>query len=176
VKFRKKPIVIEAHMIGNDGWPDSIWQGVNSGAITLHLERRPPRGVVGHVEIRTLEGTMRGEVGDWIVRGVAGEFYPCKPDIFAETYEPADTPAQPSQPQQAGVTDAIVRAEGIKEGLLNAARLIRCDCCDFCGESPDYEAPCANVLAERIELLAAGKPCSLADARAALSARQGEGE
>jgi NTP pyrophosphatase (non-canonical NTP hydrolase) len=80
------------------------------------------------------------------------------------------------QPQQAGATDAIVRAEGIKEGLLNAARLIRCDCCDFCGESPDYEAPCANVLAERIELLAAGKPCSLADARAALSARQGEGE
>jgi hypothetical protein len=110
VKFRKKPIVIEAHMIGNDGWPDSIWQGVNSGAITLHLERRPPRGVVGHVEIRTLEGTMRGEVGDWIVRGVAGEFYPCKPDIFAETYEPADTPAQPSQPQQAGVTEAMETA------------------------------------------------------------------
>lgn len=40
--------------------------------------------------IRTLEGTMRANQGDWIVKGVKGEFYPVKPDIFAETYEPVD--------------------------------------------------------------------------------------
>jgi hypothetical protein len=42
------------------------------------------------IYIPTLEGTMLATVGDWIIRGVKGEFYPCKPDIFALTYEPAD--------------------------------------------------------------------------------------
>jgi len=42
------------------------------------------------IEIATLEGVMRADVGDWIIRGVAGEFYPCKPDIFAATYEPVE--------------------------------------------------------------------------------------
>jgi hypothetical protein len=40
--------------------------------------------------IRTLEGDMRAEIGDYVIRGVKGEFYPCKPDIFAATYEPAE--------------------------------------------------------------------------------------
>ncbi len=87
-KFRKKPVVIEAHRIGDDDWPDAIWQGVNDNVIVLHLgaENGLP---VGYVEIDTLEGVMRGNVGDWIIKGVAGEFYPCKPDIFEATYEPA---------------------------------------------------------------------------------------
>lgn len=42
--------------------------------------------------IETLEGVMTADVGDWIIRGVAGEFYPCKPDIFAATYVPAEKP------------------------------------------------------------------------------------
>lgn len=41
------------------------------------------------VEIETLEGTMRGNVGDWLIRGLKGEYYPCKPDIFEASYEPA---------------------------------------------------------------------------------------
>jgi hypothetical protein len=87
--YRKKPVVIEAHCIGDDGWPDSIWQGVNENKIILHLDRiGHTKQVIGHVEINTLEGVMRGEVGDWIIRGVNGEFYPCKPDIFEKTYEP----------------------------------------------------------------------------------------
>jgi len=44
------------------------------------------RGV--YLTIRTLEGTMRADEGDWIIRGVKGEHYPCKPDVFAATYEP----------------------------------------------------------------------------------------
>jgi hypothetical protein len=48
--------------------------------------------------IHTLEGTMLASPGDWIIRGVRGEFYPCKPDIFAEAYEVADAPkASPRQ-------------------------------------------------------------------------------
>ena len=47
-----------------------------------------PSGPDADIAIRTLEGEMRAIPGDWIIRGVQGEFYPCKPDIFAATYEP----------------------------------------------------------------------------------------
>lgn len=87
-RYRKKPVEIIAHRIGDDDWPDETWEGVNRNEIVLHLDR-VNRTVVGHVEIATLQGVMRGEVGDWIIRGVVGEFYPCKPDIFAATYEAA---------------------------------------------------------------------------------------
>ena len=88
MRYRKKPVVIEAHRIGDDGWPDAIWQGVMQNKIVLHLDVvGHPKQVGGHVSINTLEGTMRGEVGDYIIRGVSGEFYPCKPEIFAATYE-----------------------------------------------------------------------------------------
>jgi hypothetical protein len=87
-QYRKRPVTIVAHRIGDDGWPDEIWQGVNENKIVLHLDVvGHPKQVVGYVEIATLEGVMRGQVGDWIIRGVNGEFYPCKPDIFAKTYE-----------------------------------------------------------------------------------------
>jgi hypothetical protein len=89
MQFRKKPVVIVAHRIGDDGWPEAIWDGVIANQIILHLDSvGHPKRVVGHVDIKTLEGTMRAEVGDWIIRGVKGEFYPCKPDIFEATYEP----------------------------------------------------------------------------------------
>lgn len=87
MKYRKKPVVIEAHRIGDDDWPDSIWQGVNDNKITLHLSTSALGKVEGYVEIETLEGVMRGNVGDYIIKGVKDEFYPCKPDIFEATYE-----------------------------------------------------------------------------------------
>lgn len=88
MRYRKKPVEIVAHRVGDDGWPDEIWDGVNRQEIRLYLAKDGLGQVCGHVEIKTLEGTMRGEVGDWIIRGVKGEFYPCKPDIFAATYDP----------------------------------------------------------------------------------------
>lgn len=87
-KFRKKPVIVEAHRLGDDGWPDAIWAGVMANQIVLHLDRGRP--VAGFAEIRTLEGVMRAEIGDWIIKGVKGEFYPCKPDIFTATYEPVE--------------------------------------------------------------------------------------
>jgi hypothetical protein len=55
-----------------------------AGEITGYFDR------VYFLEIHTLEGDMRADVGDWIVRGVKGEFYPCKPDIFEATYDLVD--------------------------------------------------------------------------------------
>jgi hypothetical protein len=81
-KYRKKPVVIDAMP--------------NTGGSENHvaLARWMPEvdidfGPEGEVYIGTLEGTMRADVGDWIIRGVKGEFYPCKPDIFDATYEGA---------------------------------------------------------------------------------------
>jgi hypothetical protein len=93
-KFRKKPVVVEAHRVG-DPWPDTFWQDVTNDRIILHLGNL--NGVTtGVVEIVTLEGVMRADVGDWIIRGVKGELYPCKPDIFAATYEPASLATIPA--------------------------------------------------------------------------------
>lgn len=91
-KYRKKPIVIEAFELGyhfpqdecNDWFLDAIISDtistVNMG--NMHNPNIPP-----YVEIKTLKGTMRGDKGDYIIRGINGEIYPCKPDIFLATYE-----------------------------------------------------------------------------------------
>jgi hypothetical protein len=75
MKFRKKPVVIEALQ-----WTDnSSEMAAFMGSALVNHDRS--------LEITTLEGQMIGSLGDWIIKGVKGEFYPCKPDIFALTYE-----------------------------------------------------------------------------------------
>lgn len=95
-RFRKRPVVVEAFQLtartrtDNTDWPDWLNRAWN-------LERGAPGSVYPQVEgddcgwlcIATLEGERVAQFGDWIIRGVAGELYPCKPDIFAATYEPA---------------------------------------------------------------------------------------
>lgn len=81
MKFRKKPVVIEAIQ----------WIGNNQNEINIFVpeeKRFYTEGPVLH--INTLEGAHTANVNDWIIRGVKGEFYPCKPDIFLLTYEPAN--------------------------------------------------------------------------------------
>lgn len=76
MKFRKKPVVIEARRYIRNGLEAeqvAEWCGGS----------QDDNGLV----IKTLEGEMRADYGDWIIKGVKGEFYPCKPDIFEETYE-----------------------------------------------------------------------------------------
>ena len=83
-KVRKKPVVVEAMQITEATTPDDIAAFINCPEGSTYT-------VIGDLlEIHTLEGTMRADVGDWIIKGVAGEFYPCKPDIFAATYEAVD--------------------------------------------------------------------------------------
>jgi len=77
--FRKKPVTIEAIFWSGDNLPQVMqFMGPDlSGKLTDE----------GGIQIRTLEGTMTANEGDWIIRGVKGELYPCKPDIFDATYE-----------------------------------------------------------------------------------------
>lgn len=77
MKFRKKPIVIEAEQ----WFPGKEIEGVitRNRCWDFDEECEP--------YIKTLEGKMNVSKGDWIIKGVAGEFYPCKPDIFEKTYE-----------------------------------------------------------------------------------------
>ena len=84
MRFRKKPVVVEA--IQWDGDLSTV-EKLMEGSICESVEQDlcdPALVIV------TLEGKMRAEVGDWIIRGVKGELYPCKPDIFAQTYEVAE--------------------------------------------------------------------------------------
>lgn len=83
MKFRKKPVVVEAFQNA----PNALAPVWFSNAYTQWRRASPGSDVI---LIKTLEGEMRAERGDWIIRGVAGELYPCKPDIFAATYEPAE--------------------------------------------------------------------------------------
>lgn len=77
--YRKKPIVVEAWQLGSkEPRPEWCKWDYGNGA--------------DYAEILTLEGKMRAERGDWIIRGVQGELYPCKPDIFAATYDPLWSP------------------------------------------------------------------------------------
>lgn len=86
--FRKKPVVVEAFRLGEE-WPDWWADAVTSCVVTTHNTDGRWRGGPDYADITTLEGTMRAYFGDWIIRGVKGEIYPCKPDIFEATYEPA---------------------------------------------------------------------------------------
>lgn len=88
-KYRKKPVVIEAFRLG-DEWPDWWAERHIKNEVTTHNVDGRHRGGPDYALINTLEGQMRAEKGDWIIKGVKNEVYPCKPDIFAATYEPAE--------------------------------------------------------------------------------------
>lgn len=76
-KFRKKPVVIEAIQ----------WNGDNFVELEEFGERNIVSNADGTLTIETLEGNHIAKKGDWIIKGVKGEVYPCKPDIFLQTYE-----------------------------------------------------------------------------------------
>lgn len=86
-QYRKKPVVIEAEEYTEANISRLFyWVGVNSGA---SKERVIYQDGDKQVYINTLEGQMKVSIGDFVIKGVNGEFYPCKPEIFAKTYEPA---------------------------------------------------------------------------------------
>lgn len=89
MKYRKKPVVIEARHLALVGQFDcdgcAIVEWINGEGGHAVCDGRS-------IYINTLEGQMRGDQGDWVIQGVKGEFYPCKPDIFAEIYEAAEAP------------------------------------------------------------------------------------
>ncbi len=81
MKFKKKPVVIEAIQFNGKNLPE--------------MELFVPVGHYvddGTFDIVTLEGNLHVSINDWIIKGIKGEFYPCKPDIFESTYEVCDEP------------------------------------------------------------------------------------
>jgi hypothetical protein len=95
-KYRKKPVVIEAVRVPMreyadppmvfDEIPEWLSEAVRTGVILAEFRSED----YWYFIIETLEGSMLATPGDWIIRGVKGELYPCKPDIFAATYEAAE--------------------------------------------------------------------------------------
>ena len=89
MKYRKKPVVIEAIQLRWDTWSE-MCDFVGVGRL---VDGQPEGHMDGEkigLSIPTLEGVMTADENDWIIKGVQGEFYPCKPDIFNLTYEPVD--------------------------------------------------------------------------------------
>ena len=87
MKFRKKPVVIEAiQYTGENQNEVESFVGKTLPGMIIDFGGDPRNKVLG-LEIETLEGVMVAIPNDWIIKGVSGEFYPCKPDIFDKTYE-----------------------------------------------------------------------------------------
>lgn len=88
MRYRKRPVVIEAVVwngkyLHPPEWPEWFRSGVDAGVLFTTAARFPK------LVIKTLEGDMEAEVGDFVICGIKGELYPCKPDIFAASYEVA---------------------------------------------------------------------------------------
>ena len=83
-KYRKKPIEIEAIQLTNE----SIIEVINwiTNYTNIEIDTDKDDNVIGII-IPTLEGKMKASIGDYIIKGIRVEFYPCKPDIFEQTYE-----------------------------------------------------------------------------------------
>lgn len=88
-EYRKKPVVIEAlHLANEESLAGAAGWMMGVGFAEFRIVGGAGEGPLG-IEVYTLEGWMHGNVGDYLIRGVKGEFYFCKPDIFAATYEEA---------------------------------------------------------------------------------------
>ncbi len=84
MKYRKKPVVVDAFQ-----WQPGM--ALPQWAVNGKCKEWNPEGTVIKLSVKTLEGRMAANPGDWIICGVKGECYPCKPDIFEMTYDAFDT-------------------------------------------------------------------------------------
>lgn len=88
MKYRKKPVIIEAvQWTGNNLKEIIDFTGLHPSALKWTWEEYEKVVVKDGLKIFTLEGKMNADINDWIIKGIKGEVYPCKPDIFEQTYE-----------------------------------------------------------------------------------------
>lgn len=93
MKFRKKPVVIDAIQFTHElALACLVDMAAGPFGLSVCGNCHPPSRTLhsAYISIQTLEGIMRANLGDWIIKGVKGELYPIKPDIFAESYEEAE--------------------------------------------------------------------------------------
>ena len=121
-KFKKKPVVIEAVQ----------WNGSNSQEIANFFGEVMYGEWANTIPIVTLKGTMEASLGDWIIKGVNGEFYPCKPEIFEKTYEAVELP-----------TLAAVKIFDVAEEMAPTSGLsiTYTRVCDNCGDDSGEAVP-----------------------------------
>lgn len=133
-KYRKRPIVVDAFQWTGDEnqTEDPLWiiNEIKNGKVSF----RRSNGIITAMEIETLEGVMCADFGDFIIRGIQDEIYPCKPDIFAKTYELVenDTTIEDTDVPIAVIEDAAVSmikrewdmAQTERDDLLDAGRKI----------------------------------------------------
>lgn len=110
--WRKRPVIVEAVQITAADWNGGTWDGCPFTAVPEWLSDAMQDGILwpdtpNHTDyaewrIKTLEGVVPATPGDWIIRGVMGELYPCRGDIFAATYEPAPPSAEAKQGRTGG--------------------------------------------------------------------------
>ena len=131
-RFTKRPVTIEA--IQWDGTAQTL-----DDLTAWSRQHTLPGGIIpipnadqdNRLIIHTLEGTMRGDVGDWVIKGVSNEFYACKPGIFAETYEPAadhQEPPNADYPTDAEVQAAAEEAEDHEQWGYDENGFPHCEC------------------------------------------------
>lgn len=90
-RYRRKPADVEAVPVADIiRWAENEWHRL-PGWIIAAYDKGDLVFMSDHVTIATLEGVMRGSKDDWMIEGVQGEVYPCKPDIFVQLYEPVAT-------------------------------------------------------------------------------------
>ncbi|MCT1904109.1 hypothetical protein [Oceanobacillus sojae] len=82
-KYRKKPVVIDALVFTDDS--ERLIEIQEFMEVEFVVDYKDPKAPV--LKIGTLEGIMKANIGDYIIKGINGEFYPCKPEIFEKTYE-----------------------------------------------------------------------------------------
>ena len=93
MKYRKKPVVVEAFQLTDDPEYESppwFTQAVADEKVWIDRSLNDGHISVYGCTIQTLEGRMHAKLGDYIIQGAAGELYPCKPDVFSKTYEKAE--------------------------------------------------------------------------------------
>lgn len=108
MKFRKKPVVIDAYEFRAGEQDSALADDVTAGRVEYKED--------GTMLIDTLEGVMIARPGDWIIRGIKGELYPCKADIFAATYEMVDESEDAYDRALSDVERAILQLDSIELG------------------------------------------------------------
>ena len=147
-KFRKKPVVIEAFRLNERGLiaEDWFWDAVTRNDIVTHcFGKHEPDPA--WCEIKTLEGTMIANAGDYIIQGVHGEIYPCKADIFQKTYT-EDKPKTNADRIRAMSDEELCKFLG------------ECKFCDICEEGCDsctYNGDCDKRLLDWLKQPAEGE-------------------
>jgi len=117
MKYRKKPIVVEAIQFTDDNCFECLaFMGLSHLIADDLNDTDTPM-------VRTLEGDMETSVGDWIIRGIKGEFYPCKPDIFAASYDPEiDSMVLAQNNLRAEIDDLVTNGIGTNHLKIHEAK------------------------------------------------------